>query len=112
MWEGLKCRCLDGVIVLFFALFGGATRFLIAPPRERTIWNILGSLVVAGFSGVLVWALLESYDCDLLIVAAGTGIGGLLGDDILRGILSFGKIIREDPMSILNKFLGRKGDGH
>lgn len=110
MWEEFRIKFLDGLIVLFFALFGGATRFVLAPPRERTLLSILGSLVIAGFSGVLIWAVLDSHNCDPMIVAAGTGIGGLLGDDILKGLMALGKIFREDPSSILNKWLGRKGE--
>lgn len=111
MWEEIRCKLFDGIVVVFFALFGGAARFVIAPPVERTLLSILSSLIVAGFSGILVWAALDARQCEPLVIAAGTGIAGLLGDDILKGLLALGKIIKEDPSSIISKWIGSKKKG-
>ena len=96
-----KLTSIETLLALFFALFGGAARLSLSPPKERKLISVVGSMVIAGFSGVLVWALLGSRGYDPLIVAAGTGIGGLLGDDILKGIIKIGEKISTDPMGVI-----------
>lgn len=96
---------LDKILIVFFAIFGGAARFAIAPPTVRSMWGCVGSLVIAGFAGILAWQLLEGLGFSTQTVAAGVGIAGLLGDDILKAILKLGVRLREDPLRFLDKFL-------
>lgn len=102
-----KLRSLDSVVIVFFALFGGAARFVLKPPRERSLISVVSSLVVAGFSGVLVWAVMDARGFSTMSIAVGTGIGGLLGDDILQAILGLGDRLRENPKEFIDWW--RKG---
>lgn len=103
-----RLRSIETCLAVFFALFGGAARIALSPPGERKLINVIGSLIIAGFSGVLVWALLEQRGYDPLIVAAGAGIGGLLGDDLLKSILKIGQKVSTDPFSLWQWWRGSK----
>lgn len=94
-------RFLEGAMIVFFALFGGAARFAIAPPAIRSLWNCLGSLIVAAFAGILTWQVMEGFEFSSQVVAAGVGIAGLLGDDVLQALLKLGKRLRNDPFVII-----------
>ena len=97
-----RLRSIETFLALFFAFFGGAARFVLSPPRERSLGAVAASLLVAGFSGVLVWAILEGRGYDPLFVAAGAGVGGLIGDDLLRGVLIVGSKLKDDPLGLVD----------
>lgn len=101
----------DHMLLLFFALFGGATRFCLRPPEKKTPGATLSSMIVAAFAGLLVMNGLLYYGWPLPLVGMGAGLGGLLGHDLLTGILLLGKQLREDPAAILRLFR-RKGGPH
>lgn len=103
--EDLFENLFDRLLILFFAVFGGAARFAIAPPVVRSLWSCVGSLVTAGFSGVLMWQLLEGLSFSPQIVAAGVGIAGLLGDDLLKAILKLGLLLKKDPFCFISRVL-------
>ena len=99
------------MLAVFFALFGGAARFVLVPPREKSLGAVFASLMVAGFSGVLVWAVMESRGYDPLFVAAGAGVGGLIGDDLLKAIIGLGRQGRDNPATIFDWWYGRGKKG-
>ena len=100
----------NGAIVLFFAFFGGAARFAIKPPEKATFRATVGSMVVAGFAGVLTWGALRWIGIPEGLQAFGSGIGGLVGHDLLTGIIKAGEILREEPGALLKAF--RRGGRH
>ncbi|MGI6253618.1 MAG: phage holin family protein [Aminivibrio sp.] len=106
-----KDRGLEALIVTLFAVFGGIARFLLAPPRERGVGVVLASLVVAAFAGIVSQQVLEACGYPAQLQAAGAGVAGLLGDDILRGIMSLAKQFRDDPLAILKSWRSRGGKG-
>lgn len=102
-----KERAFEILIITFFAVFGGAARFALSPPRERGISVVLASLVVAGFAGIITWQVLEACGYSQQLQAAGAGIAGLLGDDLLRGCMAVAKRFRDDPVGLLDRWRGR-----
>ncbi len=100
----------NGAIVLFFAFFGGAARFVIRPPEKQTFGATVGSMVVAGFAGVLTWGALRYIGIPESLQAFGSGVGGLVGHDLLTGIIKAGERLREEPGALLKAF--RRGGHH
>lgn len=101
MIEGRE-RAFEALLIAFFAAFGGATRIALSPPRERGIGAVMISLMVAAFAGLVAWQILEACGYSQQMQAAGSGMAGLLGDDILRGIMTLAKHFREDPLALLD----------
>lgn len=99
-------RILETLIVVFLAVFGGAARFALTPPREKTLGAVASSLVIAGFAGILAWQVLDWYGCPPQAQAAGAGIAGLIGDDMLRGIMAMGRKFSSDPLSFIERWKG------
>ena len=91
-----KERAFEILIVTFFAVFGGAARFALSPPRERGIGVVLASLVVAGFAGIITWQVLEACGYSQQLQAAGAGIAGLLENACSR-LHGRAKRFRDDP---------------
>ncbi len=105
-----RLKSIETALAVFFALFGGAARFVLSPPRERSLRAVAASLFIAGFSGVLMWALLESRGYDPFFVAAGAGVGGLVGDDLLKGIMKLGEKWKDNPSEIVDKTIDKAKD--
>ena len=99
-----KNHVVDCIVILFLSLFGGAARAALTSPREKSLGMIISSLIVAGFAGILSWQVLTYFDFPQQAQAAGAGIAGLLGDDLLRGIMSVAEKFRKDPLGTINDF--------
>lgn len=87
----------DYLLLFFFAVFGGAARFCIKPPNNKTLGSAIGSIIVAAFAGFLVFNILIYYDYSKTIQGMGAGIGGLLGHDLLVGFMKLVEKFSSNP---------------
>lgn len=72
----------DAWIFLLFACWGGLANYVATirkGQRRFSISELLGELVIAGFSGSLVYSLCRAYHLDDFFTVALTGIGGHFG---------------------------------
>lgn len=72
----------DAWIFLVFACWGGLANYVATirkGQRRFSITELLGELVIAGFSGSLVYSLCKAYNLDDFFTVALTGIGGHFG---------------------------------
>lgn len=96
-------------IILFFALFGGAARMSIFPPRDRSLARFVGATVIAAFAGTISYKLGTAFGCSPHLSAAMAGVAGLVGDDLCRALIAVGEMLRKDPLGTVSK-IKRGGD--
>ena len=72
----------DSWVFLIFALWGGLANYLGTVRRGHRVFSFLeliGELVVSGFSGTLVYAICQEYGISEWLSVALVGMGGHLG---------------------------------
>ena len=78
------------------AVLGGIVRLLAASKdtegnmHKPTLWNFIGSVTCAGFTGILVYFLCESFNLSSELTAAVVGCSGYIGPVIID--VSFAKL--------------------
>ena len=106
--KGVFDSAIDLLLIGALAVFGGIARVAMSPKKPRTACELFLTLVVSGFSGVVMYKLLCAYDVSPDLTAAASGIAGVLGDDLLESVLMIGKEIRKQPAKLLGWWLNRK----
>ena len=106
--KGVFDSAMDLLIIGSLAVFGGIARVAMSPKKPRTACEFFLTLVVSGFSGVIMYKLLCAYDVSPDLTAAASGIAGVLGDDLLASVLMIGNEIRKQPAKVLGWWLNRK----
>ena len=87
------------------AILGGIVRILAKKDKNGnvvrpTLWNFLGSIVCAGFTGMIVFFVCENYHLSAEMTAALTSISGYLGPVVID--VSFAKLQKYVDKKISN----------
>lgn len=82
-------------------------RFMMLP-KNQSAWTYLRGLCAAVLVGIMVNSFIDGYGLAEEYRIACIAVGAFMADDILRGFLTLGEKIRQDPLGIIKGWFGGK----